>query len=87
MDEWQHEHVRERPKRRLRSPQKRALDKRAKQGLSPATSALTQERVSLISDYIRDGVWSKDVMLDLAKQWMLSVKRVQQMAAEAKRHG
>lgn len=76
---WEHAKVRV-------TPQTRALRKRTSAGLSPAKPRETQRRVAEVLDLMHRGLWfGFKSVVEKAREWNVSTKRVQQIAAEAGR--
>lgn len=84
--DWDWRYVRAGKKRKKTTPQQRALRARHKAGLRMATPQETRSRVEAIAQLMRDNMWYGGAsVVQLASDWNLSVSRVEQLAAEARR--
>lgn len=84
--EWEYEYVGRLKKRRKVTPQMRALRARRVAKKPMATPVLTRTRIDRIANMMANGTWNgRSSIYELAREWEVSVSRVDQLVAEVKR--
>ncbi len=87
MNNWDYEYIGPKKRRKV-TPQMRALRERRQSGLKMAKPAETRQRVLFIINMMHNGMWKGGPsIISLSVEWKISISRVEQLAAEAKRNG